>query len=305
MHPLSIFLLVVVLIFLLKLYLNGRYNLASKDLKDKIVVITGGTHGMGERICQHLLDHNATVVCFSRNESLGLRLQNQYEQQYPNAKFEHVTMDLGSLESVKKATEYFIKKYKKIDYLINNAGILVSPYLKTRDNYEKIFGVNYLGHFLFNLKLKDIVKQCNGRIIVTSSIMANFANKPITFDCTKEEYNNFQRYSQSKLALNMMTKELSLQGIEAVYLHPGVVTSNILGNWPEWLNKAYQIIGWFIFKSVEDGIQTTLHCVFSDEVESGAYYKDCMIHSPPRRVNDEKERKEVWDMSMQAVNKYL
>ena len=71
------------------------------------------------------------------------------------------------------------------------------------------------------------------------------------------------------------------------------------------MNKAYKFVGWFIFKSVEDGIQTTLHCVFSDEVESGAYYKDCQVHSPPRRVNDEVERKEVWKMSMNAVEQFL
>ena len=169
MHPLSTAILILVLLYLLKLYFNGRYNLTTKDLKNKIILITGGTHGMGEHLIQHLLHQNATIISFSRNESLALRLKEEYAKRFPNATFEHITMDLGDLESVKNATEIVKRKYKKIDYLIDNAGILVSPYCKTKQNVEKIFGVNYLGHFLFTLRLKDMVKQSNGRIIVVSS----------------------------------------------------------------------------------------------------------------------------------------
>ena len=252
MHPVSTFILILVILFFIKLYLNGRYNTKTKDLKNKVIVITGGTHGMGAHLIQHLLHANATVIAFSRNESLGIRLQEEYKAKYPNGKFQHITMDLADLDSVKSATEKFIAKYDRIDYLIDNAGILVSPYAKTKQNIEKVFGVNYVGHFLFTMKLKELLKKRKGRLIVVSSIMANFADKPISFDCPKEKYNSFQRYSQSKLALMMMTKELSENGIEAVYLHPGIVTSNILGTWPKWVQKAFAIVGWFIFKSVEE-----------------------------------------------------
>ncbi|EDR26439.1 restnol dehydrogenase, putative [Entamoeba dispar SAW760] len=297
--------LIGVFLFLLKMYCNGRQNLIEKDLKDKVVVITGGTHGMGIALVRELLKRHATVVSFSRNESLAQRISSELIKEFPNAQFEHITMDLGDLKIVKEATEMCIEKYPEIDYIIDNAGILISPFTKTKQNLEGIIGINYVGHFLFNLKLLNALKIRHGRFIITSSIMAQFADKPITLDCKKDHFNCYQRYSQSKLALMMMAKELSLHGIEAVSIHPGVVVSNILNKYPTFIQWGYKILGFFIFKSVEDGIQTALHCIFSDSIVNGGYYKDCECSTLYKRAENTIERQEIWDKTYEIIKPFL
>ena len=70
-------------------------------------------------------------------------------------------MDLSSLNSVKTCAKQLIEKEEKIDYLINNAGIMMCPYEKTEDGFEKQFQTNHLGHFLLNELLMPLVKKAS------------------------------------------------------------------------------------------------------------------------------------------------
>ena len=70
-------------------------------------------------------------------------------------------MDLSSLISVKNCAKQLIEKEEKIDYLINNAGIMMCHYEKTEDGFEKQFQTNHLGHFLLNELLMPLVKKAS------------------------------------------------------------------------------------------------------------------------------------------------
>ena len=101
-------------------------------------------------------------------------------------------------------------EYKKLDILINNAGIMTPPYTKTEDGFEIQFGVNHLAHFLLtNLLLDEIKAAAPSRIINVSSIGHKFGS--IQFDDINFEksYDPWKAYGQSKLANILFSLELT------------------------------------------------------------------------------------------------
>jgi len=113
-----------------------------------------------------------------------------------------------------------------VDYLINNAGIMMCPKWQTRDGFDMQFGVNHLGHFLLTLLL-DKLKACptQARVINVSSI-AYIAGQVDLDDINLDKnYDPFVSYAQSKLANVLFTRELAkkLEGTNVVTfaLHPG------------------------------------------------------------------------------------
>ena len=92
-------------------------------------------------------------------------------------------IELGDLNSVKKFAEEFKSKYKKVDILINNAGIVGSKVEWTKQGYETNFGINYLGHFLLvNLLMDQLRASKQARIIGLSSIMHEFIFGKLDFE---------------------------------------------------------------------------------------------------------------------------
>jgi NAD(P)-dependent dehydrogenase (short-subunit alcohol dehydrogenase family) len=107
------------------------------------------------------------IVVSARSKSRASPITDKIAAAYPNVKVEILEMDLGSLASVRNAA---MRLDSALDVLICNAAIMAVPYGKTEDGFEKQFGVNHLGHFLFtNLLLKEGKIRNGGRIVVVSS----------------------------------------------------------------------------------------------------------------------------------------
>ena len=68
-------------------------------------------------------------------------------------------VDLSSLASVKACSQEILDRESKIDLLVNNAGVMMCPYEKTVDGFEKQFATNHLGHFLLNELLMPLVHK--------------------------------------------------------------------------------------------------------------------------------------------------
>merc|ERR1719232_1478645 len=139
-------------------------------------------------------------------------------------------LDLADLASVRECAEQLGNSLEKIDILINNAGIMACPKMKTKDGFEMQFGTNHLGHFLLtNLLMPQLKKAAPGARIVNVSSLAHTNGQmnweDINYDNTP--YDRFKSYSQSKLANVLFTKELARKGegsgVNAYALHPGVI----------------------------------------------------------------------------------
>merc|ERR1712227_1114125 len=126
----------------------------------------------------------------------------------------------------------FKKKEKRLDILINNAGVMslgFEPRSTTKDGFESTFGVNHLGHFLLTNLLLDVIKaSAPSRIITVSSLVHEWAPYKVNFDDLnlEKEYNADHAYRQSKLAnilfSHQLAKKLANTGVTTYSLHPGV-----------------------------------------------------------------------------------
>jgi len=128
-----------------------------------------------------------------------------------NAKIDIQELDLSSLESVNNFSTSINKKYKALDCLINNAGIMACPYSKTKDGFEMQMGTNHLGHFALTGQLISLLKKTpNSRVVNVASIAHTSGN--IDFDdlnWEKRKYKTWSAYSDTKLANLYFTYELS------------------------------------------------------------------------------------------------
>ena len=140
------------------------------DLTDKIVIVTGANSGIGYEMARALARKQATVILACRNKDKGQAAERQIAQEYPGAKAELGLLDLSSLALVRRFAGEFTRRYDRLDILINNAGIMRTPFGKTTDGFELQFGVNHLGHFaLTGLLLDLIVRTPQARVVTVSS----------------------------------------------------------------------------------------------------------------------------------------
>jgi len=306
---LFIFIIITILLFLLKKYCAGGVNTVFSDLSNKTIVITGGTSGMGLVLMDSIAKHSTnttTIVTCSRNGEVAESVLKGLREQYPKVTFDYIHMDLADLESVKKSAQEINQKYSHIDILINNAGVMRTPFGSTKQGFETQMGVNYLSHLLLVQILKENIKGCNGRVINLSSIASElYRKREIPLTATSDNYRPWIYYFGSKLAMAIMAKQLSKENIFAYSLHPGCVRTALWRNVP--LMKLFEPIAYICFKSPLEGIQTALYLVNEDEnkLENGGYYADCKLKRPNKLLLDQQVCDNLWNESMEVINKYL
>ena len=147
-------------------------------LQGKIVLLTGGSNGIGVEEVRALAMTGATVIFTSRDLPKGEKVKNdilkQWNEASVNPRIEVLKMDLKSLKSVREAAEAFKKRFEGLNVLVNNAGIALTPHELTEDGYEQQFGVNHLAHFYLFQLLKPLLLQSstpsfNSRVISVAS----------------------------------------------------------------------------------------------------------------------------------------
>ncbi|MEK7088919.1 MAG: SDR family oxidoreductase [Patescibacteria group bacterium] len=185
-------------------------------LKDKVVVITGGSQGFGKALAQAFKNENANVIVSSHEKENLKSTANELL-------VDSFTADVTSIEDIKKLGEYIIQKYGRIDIWINNAGIQIAPNLVEEVNIEKLhylFDVNFFGYFYgCQIALTQIKKQSSGTIININST-AGLDGKP-----------GISAYSSSKFAIKGLTesirKEVKDLNIQVYGIFPGGMQTDI------------------------------------------------------------------------------
>lgn len=115
------------------------------------------------------------------------------------ATIDYQFLDTGNLKSVRQFASAVRSKYAKIDILINNAGVMATPYHLTEDGFESQFAINYLGHFLLTHLLLPQLKAAgtqdlNARIVNVSSCAHRLGD--INFDDINGKYVRNRRYGR-------------------------------------------------------------------------------------------------------------
>ncbi len=140
-------------------------------LDDKVAIVTGGSSGIGKAIVKTYLDHGAKVMIVDVDEE-GLQ-----ETEKELAKFKEnvllVKGDVTKVEDVRKTVDETVKKWTKIDVLVNNAGVgTISSLIEmTEEEWDYVLDINLKGMFLFTREVaKVMIEQKEGCVINLSSI---------------------------------------------------------------------------------------------------------------------------------------
>ena len=217
--------------------LRQRYLRKCKSnvfLDGKIVIVTGANTGIGLCTVVDLAKRGATIVMACRDMRKGEQALEKAKVESSSKDILLMHLDLSSLDSVRNFTKEFLSKYSKLNILINNAGVMACPYMKTKDGFEMQIGTNHFGHFvLTNLLLKALANGAPARVVNVSSVghwlFGKMDFKDINYE--KRLYDEMGAYGQSKLANVLFTKELHNKakdhGITAYSLHPGYVLTEL------------------------------------------------------------------------------
>lgn len=189
----------------------------SSFFKDKIVVVTGGTDGIGKALVEELLARGAKVSTCGRNHDKLYQLQARY----PAAPLHTMIADVSSENDCRRFFEMTLKIFGDIDILINNAGISMRGMFEETsiEVIRKVMDINYFGTvYCTKHALPSIIK--NKGVIVGISSIAGYRGLP-----------GRSGYSASKFALQgwleALRVELMDQGVHVMWVCPGFTTSNI------------------------------------------------------------------------------
>ena len=274
-------------------------------MRDRIVLVTGGTAGVGLATARELAARGADVTLVGSNAQRGEGAVRTIRAAAPDAAVAFERADLSLMSEVRRVARNFVEKRDRLDVLVNNAGAIFSKRRETAEGLEATFALNHLGVFLLtNLLLERLRAAEAGRIIVTASA----AHHPARLDFDDLQlvrgYSARTAYGRSKLANVMFANALArrLEGgtVTANSLHPGLVASRFgSNNGPlfRWAVRLFFLLGGAV--GVEAGARTGIRLACDPGLAgvSGKYFDDCRTAdpSPASMVLADQER--LWSES--------
>ena len=204
------------------------------DLTGKVIIVTGGNSGLGFESVKAFAEKGAEVILASRSVEKGEEAKKAMGEVKGNISV--LQLDLMDFSSIKSFTEKFQQKYNRLDVLLNNAGIMTTPYFLTKDGLEAQMGTNHFGHFALTGQLFELIKNTPNSRVVNVSSMAHKQGKMDFENLLFENglgYSPIKSYGRSKLSNLLFTYELQRKferaGINsiAVAAHPGVSNTNL------------------------------------------------------------------------------
>jgi NAD(P)-dependent dehydrogenase (short-subunit alcohol dehydrogenase family) len=242
----------------------------------RLAVVTGANTGLGFETARVLAARGASVVLAVRDIEKGKRAAARIAGTAPGANVTVQPLDLASLDSIRAAAGELRARHPRIDLLINNAGVMLTPRQTTRDGFELQLGTNHLGHFALTGLLLEQMLPVPGSRVVTVSSLAHRIQARINFDDLQGErsYSRVAAYSQSKLANLMFTYELQrrLPGAGttvAVAAHPGLASTELARYTPAIVASFYTRV---MTQKAAMGALPTLRAATDPGVLGGQYY---------------------------------
>jgi NAD(P)-dependent dehydrogenase (short-subunit alcohol dehydrogenase family) len=282
------------------------------DQSGSTVVITGANTGLGYEAARALSARGARVLIACRSQRKALDAIKKIESQNGPVDLSYVPLDLGDLASIRQCAEQ-LQSEKRIDVLINNAGVMVPPYELTKDGFESQFGVNHLGPFALTcLLLQKLADTASSRVVNTSSIAHNAGR--INFrDINAERYYSASgRYSMSKLANLLFSYELQRRlqtaklPVLSVACHPGIANTELDRYMPMLLSKGTELLQ-PLLNTAAAGAWPTLCAATAADVTGGDYYGPAHrfeTAGPAKKVRSNRASRNttvaerLWDLSV-------
>lgn len=284
------------------------------DLKGKRIIVTGGASGIGYGASEVFASMGAELILAVRNTVKGEKVAVKIKTKHPAASVIVMHLDLGDLESVRRFATEFTGRFDRLDLLINNAGVMVPPYARTKDGFELQFGTNHLGHFALTAHLLPLLMATPlSRIVTVSSIAARRAKIHFTNLDGSNGYNPMTFYRQSKLANLLFAIELHhrLDRTESstisVACHPGISVTNLLSRGSG--RETGMILKWLmgiVAQPAVKGALPTLYAATHPDLRGGEYIGpdgpgntkgNPVLNNDPEKLFNKELASRLWQVS--------
>jgi len=257
--------------------------IAGIDLTDRRAIVTGGASGIGVETARALAGAGAEVTLAVRNVGAGERTAADIVDSTGNKQVLVAPLDLADQASVAS----FVAGWDgPLHILVNNAGIMASPLMRTPQGWEMQFATNHLGHFALATGLHDALAAAGNARVVSVSSSAHHQS-PVVFEdihFERREYSPWSAYGQSKTANVLFavegSKRWAADGITINALMPGGIRTNLQRYVdPEEIERLRQAAGATdnMWKTPEQGAATSILLATSPLLDGigGRYFDDC------------------------------
>ncbi|ORZ36309.1 hypothetical protein BCR44DRAFT_1432439 [Catenaria anguillulae PL171] len=309
-------------------------------------VITGANTGIGWITAREIAKHGGNVILACRSqekaEAAIAKIQSELAAGgTPSSEIgtlEFLPLDLQSLKSCAKAARTLRDRNHRIDVLINNAGIMATPFALTKDGIESQFGTNHMGHFVFTMLLLPLIpkdEDAKSRIVILSSFghtlpystgLLELDQIMVSQDGSSAKleavYATWAAYGQSKLANLLFAKYLARHlpsSVQCFAVHPGYVDTdlgrNLSSSHGSIVGTVAKGLAAVVAKSPESGAITTLCAATHPKWElskgirwapSGTYFvPEGKVGTPSKFAMDERLGDKLWEMSLEIVRRVL
>ena len=283
------------------------------DLTGKTALVTGCNSGLGLETMRVLAMRGAHVIGTGRTLEKATKACSGV-----TGITTPVVLELSSLQSVVECADTVAALGLPIDILVCNAGVNTFGELELVNGVEKIFAVNYLGHFVLVNRLMPLLKKAQASRIVNVGSKSAYVQAPavgIDFDNLRGEglFDSQEAYGRSKLANALFSLELAtrLRGssVTSNVIHPGLVKTKIARTAPAVISKGFDWFGGLIAKTPQEGAATQVYVATNPALEgvSGAYFEDCnaVMVSGEHHIFDKPMAEQLWVTGEEMAQGYL
>jgi NAD(P)-dependent dehydrogenase (short-subunit alcohol dehydrogenase family) len=293
----------------------GRHStadevLAGIDLTGRLAIVTGGYSGIGVETTRALAKAGAHVVVPAR------RPENAAAAVGDVAEVDQ--LDLAELPSVRAFADRFLASGRRIDLMINSAGVMVCPEIRVGKGWELQFAANHLGHFALVDALRPAFAD-DVRVVAVSS--AGHQHTDIRWDDLHfaDGYDKVLAYGQSKTANVLFAVRLAARGVPAFAVHPGKILTPLQRHMEHrekvdngWIDEEGNLID-PTFKSPRQGAATQVWAATSPRLAGlgGLYLEDCEVAVPNNTAEkgwgvrdyalDPASAERLWDVSVELT----
>ncbi len=270
-------------------------------MQGKVVVITGGTSGIGRVAAEKLARMGARIVLVARDKIRADVTMAVLRQISPSTAHSVFLGDLSRIAEVRRVGAEIAQAEARIDVLMNNAGAMFYDRQVTPDGLERTFATNHMSYFELTAALRQpLLAASPARIINTSSEAHRRGHLDFSDLQCARNYRAFTAYSNSKLCNILFTRELARRlagsGVTANCHHPGFVNTRfgdgghgLLGIVFPWIKK--------IALTPEKGAETMIYLASSPDVAnvSGQYFIKSAPAVPTAEAQDDSIARRLWE----------